>query len=374
MATGAAAAAHASRLPLRHRLLASPRFQRWAAAFPLTRPVARRRARALFDLCAGFVYSQTLLAAVRLGLCEALMEGPQPLDQLAQRLSLPQDATARLLRASTALKLTDQRRDGRFALGSLGAALVGNPGIAAMVRHHALFYDDLRDPVALLRDEAGPLALRQLWQYAGHDRPQELLAEEVARYSDLMAGSLPLVAAELLAAYRFDRHRRLLDAGGGDGAFLSAVATAAPDLQLVLFDLPAVADRARARFAREGLARRARAEGGDLRTGRWPEGADIVSLVRVIHDHDDGAALAILRGARQALRAGGTLLLAEPMSETPGAAPVGAYFEFYLLAMGSGRPRTAAELEGLMRKAGFARVRSVGTRQPMLVQLLVGQC
>ena len=374
MATGAAAAAHASRLPLRHRLLASPRFQRWAAAFPLTRPVARRRARALFDLCAGFVYSQTLLAAVRLGLCEALMEGPQPLDQLAQRLSLPQDATARLLRASTALKLTDQRRDGRFALGSLGAALVGNPGIAAMVRHHALFYDDLRDPVALLRDEAGPLALRQLWQYAGHDRPQELLAEEVARYSDLMAGSLPLVAAELLAAYRFDRHRRLLDAGGGDGAFLSAVAAAAPDLPRVLFDLPAVADRARARIAREGLARRARAEGGDLRTGRWPEGADLVSLVRVIHDHDDGAALAILRGARQALRAGGTLLLAEPMSETPGAAPVGAYFEFYLLAMGSGRPRTAAELEGLMRKAGFARVRSVGTRRPMLVQLLVGQC
>ena len=43
-------------------LLASPRFRRWAAAFPLTRPIARRRARELFDLCAGFVYSQVLLA------------------------------------------------------------------------------------------------------------------------------------------------------------------------------------------------------------------------------------------------------------------------------------------------------------------------
>ena len=60
----------------RDRLLASRRFQRWAAAFPLTRPIARRRARALFDLCAGFVYSQVLFACVRLKLFDALAAGP----------------------------------------------------------------------------------------------------------------------------------------------------------------------------------------------------------------------------------------------------------------------------------------------------------
>ena len=48
-----------------------------------------------------------------------------------------------------------RRGDGRFGLGALGAALVGNPGIAAMVEHHALLYADLRDPVALLRGERG---------------------------------------------------------------------------------------------------------------------------------------------------------------------------------------------------------------------------
>ena len=49
----------------RNGLIRSPRFQRWAASFPLTRPVARRKANALFDLVAGFVYSQVLLACVR---------------------------------------------------------------------------------------------------------------------------------------------------------------------------------------------------------------------------------------------------------------------------------------------------------------------
>src|SRR5262249_49579811 len=150
-----------------------------------------------FDLCAGFVYSQTLLAVVRLGVCEALLGGPQRLENLAERLALSQESAARLLRASTALELTERRSDGRFALGTLGTALVSNPGIAAMVRHHALLYDDLRDPVALLREQSGPMSLRRLWPYAGHDRPQELTAEDVARYSDLMSVSLPLVAAEL---------------------------------------------------------------------------------------------------------------------------------------------------------------------------------
>ena len=42
-------------LAWRDRLLGSPRFQRAAARFPLTRPLARRRARTLFDISAGFV-------------------------------------------------------------------------------------------------------------------------------------------------------------------------------------------------------------------------------------------------------------------------------------------------------------------------------
>jgi demethylspheroidene O-methyltransferase len=287
---------------------------------------------------------------------------------------LPPDGAARLLHAATALRLVRRRRDGRFAVGAFGAALAGKPGIAAMVQHHALLYRDLRDPVALLRTEAGATSLQALWPYAGHARPQDLRPEEVAAYSDLMAASLPLVADDVLAAYRFERHDCLLDLGGGDGSFLAAVAATAPKLRLVLFDLPAVADRARARFAQGGLAHRAVAVGGDLRTTPLPQGADVISLIRVIHDHDDAAALAILQNARRALPPGGVLLVAEPMAETRGAESVGAYFELYLLAMGSGRPRSAAELTGLLRQAGFSRVRPLPTRQPMLVRVLAASC
>jgi demethylspheroidene O-methyltransferase len=357
----------------RDRLRAHPTFLRWAATFPPTRPIVRRRAAALFDLCGGFVYSQVLLACVRLRLFEMLMDGPQTPDQLALRLSLSVDTSMRLLGAAAALRLAETRRDGRFALGPLGAALVGNPSVAAMVEHHALLYEDLRDPVGLLRGDRSDSALRRFWPYADAAAPAALAPAETAAYSRLMAASQPLLAADVMAACRLGRYRCLLDLGGGDGTFLAAVAAAEPALRLILFDLPAVAECAAARFAAAGMAGRVRAVGGDFRTDPLPEGADIVSLVRVIHDHDDGTALTILRAARQALPPGGTLLVAEPMAATRGAAAVEAYFNGYLLAMGRGRLRRPEALEALMRQAGFSRVRLLPTRLPMLVRVLTGR-
>ncbi|MCZ8148196.1 MAG: methyltransferase, partial [Roseomonas sp.] len=121
----------------REGLTASAGFRRWAAHFPLTRPFARRRARALFDLCAGFVYSQVLLAAVRLDLFERLRHGPVEQRVLAAQMDLSPEAAERLLRAAASLDLVARRGDGRWALGKLGAAMIDNPGIPAMVEHHA---------------------------------------------------------------------------------------------------------------------------------------------------------------------------------------------------------------------------------------------
>ena len=358
----------------RDRLLSSPRFQRWAATFVLTRPIARRRARDLFDLVAGFVYSQVLLACVRLRLFDILSEGPQSLSVLAGRLSLSNDAAERLLGAAVSLRLVAQHGQHHFRLGALGAAMVGNGAVAAMVEHHALLYGDLRDPVALLRGERTETELARYWPYAGTVRPELLDVDRVTAYTMLMSESQPLVAEEVLDAYPLGRHRCLLDVGGGDGTFLIAAAARIPALRVMLFDLPPVADRASARLAAAGLVHRASAVGGNFLSDPLPMGADVVSLIRVVHDHDDARVISLLRAVRAVLPEDGTLLLAEPMSGAPGAERVGnAYFAFYLLAMGRGRARTAEELEALLRAAGFNRVRSIAMRMPLQTGLIVAR-
>ena len=350
---------------MRNRILSDAGFQRWASGFPLTRPVARARARGLFDIVAGFVYSQVAFACVKLGVLPLLAEKPRTVEELAALVDLPLEGADRLLKAAVSLGLAERLRDGRYTLGQQGAALVGNGGLADMIAHHAHLYADLADPVALLRRGGGGGALSGYWPYAEGEGPADSAA--VAPYSALMAASQPMIADDVLSAYAFGNHRALLDVGGGEGAFLEAAGARYPELGLMLFDLPAVAARAQAR-----IGPRLNALGGNFGDDPIPLGADIVSLVRVLHDHGDAMVTQLLAKVHAALPPGGTLLVAEPMAETRGAEPAGdAYFGFYLLAMGSGRPRTAAELTGMLRAAGFANVRQIPTRIPLSVRVLV---
>jgi demethylspheroidene O-methyltransferase len=352
-------------LSFRDRLLANPSFQTFAARFPPTRGIARREARALFDICAGFVYAQTLSACVALDLFETLAAGPLPPATLAARCRMSEPAMRTLLDAAVSLRLL-ARSGADYRLGPLGAALRGNPGIPAMVNHHRLFYADLADPVALLRGETDT-ALAKFWPY--HGAPGD-----PAGYSALMAASQPMIAAEIFAAHDFSRHLCILDVCGGDGTFLARLAPRAPAARLMLFDLPDVAAQATRRFAEAGLASRATAYPGDIAADALPAGADLITLIRVLHDNDDNRALHILAAARAALGPGGKVLVAEPMSGTAGAEPIGAaYFGFYLLAMRSGRPRSAAELTQLLVKSGFRNVRQPKTGQPMLTGILTAE-
>jgi demethylspheroidene O-methyltransferase len=357
----------------RDALLGSARFRHWAATFPLTRFIARRRASALFDLCAGFVYSQTLLACQRLRLFDILAEGPLEPEALAQRLGLAREAADRLMAAAEALSLVARRSGGRWGLGSLGAPMVENEALAAMIEHNALLYEDLTDPVELLRGNVSG-RLRGYWAYARRESPAGIGAAAVADYSELMARSVSLVAQEVVDRYPLGEHRVLLDVGGGEGAFLEAVARRVPALGLMLFDLPPVAARAARRLAAAQLGARVRVHGGDFHRDRLPEGADLITLVRVLHDHDDPEVLDLLGTCRAALPPGGRLLIAEPMAGVAGASTAGpVYFGFYLLAMGSGRARTPAEYGSLLRAAGFDRISRLASRLPVQAGLLVAE-
>lgn len=357
---------------LRDRLLASPKFQRWAASFPLTRPIAQRRARAIFDLGAGFVYSQVLRACLQLNLFDILYEGPQELTVLAQRFNLSVEATVRLLKAARSLQLVSQKSETIYRLGPLGAALAGNTSVIEMIKHHHLLYADLHDPLALLRGENEPTQLSQYWAYARQDNPASLKDGNIFEYSRLMSVSQAMIIEDVLDAFSLKSYKCLLDVGGGEGFFVKAAVDRNPELEGIVFDLPSVVQRAHAQFEGSQSSERIRAIGGNFLTDDLPKDADVISLVRVILDHTDENALGILKAVCKALPNKGALLIAEPMSETPGAEPVSdAYFGFYLLAMGQGQTRTKEHHWRLLKAAGFSKMREIRTRRPFLTRLLV---
>jgi demethylspheroidene O-methyltransferase len=189
-----------------------------------------------------------------------------------------------------------------------------------------------------------------------------------------MSLSQRFVIDELLAVYPFGQHRCVLDVGGGQGGWVSELAEHAPHLKLKLFDLPPVAALAQERIERRQLADRITTHPGSFTQDALPLGADLVTLLRVAHDHSDAVVRVLLKAIWTALPPGGHLLLAEPMAQPDGQPALGdPYFHFYLLAMGEGRLRTAAELTALMSEAGFAPIRRIANPMTLHASVLLGQ-
>jgi len=361
-------------LAWRDRRLTNPDFQTWAASVPIIRRLARKRARQAFDLCAGFVYSQVLQACVQLGVLDAVRHHPKTASELSSELDFPADGLARLLKAAVALDLLMLRSKDRYGLGEIGAALLGNPGVFSMVRHHATLYQDLADPVALLRERRTDTELAKYWAYAGQSAPEQADAAAVASYSELMAQTQTFIASTILDAVSFSETRHLMDVGGGLGAFVAHAGKTFPELALTLCDLPSVVALAEAHLSAALPGREVTRVGVNMFVDTLPAGADTISLVRILHDHDDGPVKKLLANVRSALPKDGRLIVAEPMAETPGAEPMGdAYFGLYLWAMASGRPRSAGVLKAMLHEAGFETVDEIPSAQPLLTRILIAQ-
>ncbi|MGB3247159.1 MAG: methyltransferase [Sulfitobacter sp.] len=349
------------------RVIASRRFQKWAAKSFLTRRLVRREGEALFDLLSGFCQSQVLMALVQFDIPAILLNAPLTRDQLAARSGVPIDRMVILLRAATALKLVKPKRGGKVGLTRKGAALVGVPGLAAMIKHHDILYRDLADPAAFFRGET-KTELAGFWPYVfGGDMQPEV----AATYTELMAQSQVLVAEDTLRSVDFSGVETLLDVGGGSGAFLEQVSRVYPKLTLMLFDLPDVAPFAAARFAQAGIKARAQIECGSFKDAPVPSGADAISLVRVFYDHSDATVAALLTKCFDALPGGGRLIISEPMSG--GDAPETAgdvYFALYTLAMQTGKTRSFAEIKALCEAAGFEVGASAKPLRPFITRCL----
>lgn len=348
------------------KLALQPRFHRFCARVPGLRHIARAEGAALFEVVSGFVRSQALLALVEFRVLHLLAEGPAATPELATLAGVPVARMTVLLQAGAALKLIRRRGD-LWQLSTRGAAFLAVPGLEAMVRHHPVLYRDLADPVAFFKGETAP-ELAGFWPYvfgAGGAADPAL----AARYSDLMADSQGLVADDTLRLVSLSGVWHLMDVGGGTGAFLAALGQAHPGIQRTLFDLPAVVSGARARLGADVTI-----TPGSFRDDPLPQGADAISLVRVLYDHADATVAALLAKARAVLPPGGRLIISEPMSG--GARPDPAtdvYFAVYTMAMQTGRTRSGTEIATLLSAAGFEGITLARSLRPYVTSVLTAR-
>ncbi|MEM0908380.1 MAG: methyltransferase [Pseudomonadota bacterium] len=350
---------------LRDRIVTTPAFLRAVETLPFTRPIATGHTKATFHCVAGFVFSQTMASLVELDVLEKLRDGPRDTAALSELLSLSPRAVDTLMTAAAALGFVDRRTHG-WGLALRGAAMLAEGGVAAMIAHHRHLYADLADPLKVLRGE-GQTALSQFWTYTdgGKAGGQTALA-----YSHLMAASQTFVADAILHNRVFTDARRLVDLGGGAGAFAIAALKCHQNLTVTVADRPDVVPLAQSAFQSAGVDARAQTAAIDFFSDSLAFDADTVTLVRILHDHDDGPALALLTRLASQMR-NARLIVAEPMATPNNPNGFDAYFPWYFMAMGQGAYRTEDALRALLRAAGYTKIKRLHSRNPTLARGLV---
>jgi predicted O-methyltransferase YrrM len=179
--------------------------------------------------------------------------------------------------------------------------------------------------------------------------------------------SISTVTARVLAqAVDLSGARRLLDVGGGSGAYDIELCKHYPSLRATVFDLPFVAAIAGAKAAALGLSDRVDTCGGDFFTdSALPPGYDVHLFSMIMHDWTEEHDRELLAKSYEALESGGTVVISELLvdDDKTGPAPA-ALMSLNMLIETEGRNYTPAEYGAWLRDTGFRDVRTVWFQAP----------
>jgi 2-hydroxy-4-(methylsulfanyl)butanoate S-methyltransferase len=301
----------------------------------------------------GFMASKALFAALEFNLFTYIAQGSDTVSALAQASGIRANLLETLLTALKSLGLVSET-EGRFvnAPATSRYLVAGAPGdFRNYVRYvnGAFGYESFRHLDGALR---GNRIFPGKGFYEGLIYETGMGGE---RFSSAQhSGSLG--PAQMMAKrLNLQGRRRLLDVGGGSGAYSLAFCAANPGLSATILDFPQTTETAK-RYAREaGLADRIAHIGGNAITTDWPNGHDVVlmSYVWSAVGADDIRTLA--RRAFVALPPGGQALIHDFMVDNAREGPQ--FAAWYLLGSVFDNPTavclTPAYVEGVLRDVGF---------------------
>jgi len=166
-------------------------------------------------------------------------------------------------------------------------------------------------------------------------------------------------ARTLGRVHDFEGHLRLLDVGGGSGAFPIELCRQYPHLKATVFDLPHVREMAVRKIAEAELGEVIKVVAGDFTADdSLPTGHDVALLSLVLHDWDERTCRELLDKCYVALDAGGTLIVSELIlnaerSGPPAAALMGMNM---LVETQGGKNYSETEYVAWLTDAGFSQI------------------
>ena len=320
----------------------------------------------LLRLSGSYWASCALQAAVQLDLFTALADGPRTEAQLAASSGCDLRALRMLVTALTALEFLERRGEAVEAQpGVLKYLAAGSPEyVGFAIRLQARIMPAWAGLAESVRSGRGP-------------GKSSMHAEDEAGREAFLMGmfSASRQQAETIAeALDLAGRSRLIDVGGGPGAYAVYFCLRNPGLTATIFDLPATEPFARRVAESYGLADRIDFKGGDFFRDELPKGQDVAWLSQVLHVEGPEQAALLVRNAAACLRPGGLLGIQEFTLDNDRTGPVHpALFSLNMLVdTDGGQAYTLDELRAMLENAGAGDIRLLDLALPLGCRVLIG--
>jgi SAM-dependent methyltransferase len=305
--------------------------------------------REIMEIAAGFQRSRVLLTAYELGVFTCLGNESKSSTEVARSIGTDARATDRLMNALCAMGLL-RKADNRFANTPLTSRFLvrGQPEYMSNLMHTVHLWDSWSTMTQAVKLGTSALGGRS----RAHDEvwSQAFIAAMHWRASQH--------APAIVALLDLTRVKRVLDVGGGSGAFAMAFARAKTDVHAVVFDLPQVVPLTTDYVRREGMSDRVDTLAGDYSTDDFGNGYDLVFLSAIIHSNSFEENRRLIRKCASALNRGGQLVVVDFVMNEDRTGPVGhALFALNMLVgTKAGDTYIESEIRSWMIDAGLEQV------------------
>jgi len=299
-----------------------------------------------------FQTSRVILSAVELDIFTAVGTGADP-DEVAKTIDADPRATEMLLNALTAIDLLKKKENKFFNTALSSRFLMENSpdDSRASLMHSVRLWDRWSTLTACIKKGTS----------VTYQDPSQREEKWTEPFIAAMHKNGSLRGPQVARAIGLEKVKRVLDVGGGSGAYSIAFAQANPELHADLFDLPNVVPIAQRHINEAGLSDRIGTKNGDFHTDALGSGYDLVLISAICHMNSPEENVDLARKIYQALNPGGRIVIQDFILERDKTRPMtGALFSLNMLVNTRGGASYAEhEYSEWLKTAGFSDIKLV---------------
>ncbi|NOU18579.1 MAG: hypothetical protein HOO91_13570 [Bacteroidales bacterium] len=314
----------------------------------------------IFSIITGFFKSKILATAISIDFFSYMAYRPRSIDEIKSQFNIPNRPLRLFLDSLVHMKLISLNNDNKYQNTGLSHRYLVKgklSNLGDVVEMFDSLYDEFGDFTEMLFND---VPKNKTYSYFFENAKEET---EISEYSDQMHRTSGSPAMALSEFYDFSNSKTIIDIGGGTGKACMNLVSQYAHLNCILFDLPAVCEKAQKELGNFWLSHRINVHSGDFFKDELPTGFDTALMMRITHDWSIEQIKILFKKIYNSLPEGGKLMVYETFKSDDRKNPGDSSMVSLLLLTISpnGECRTKAEIKEILLETGFSNIEFLHT-------------